>query len=183
MRYAEKPEPWLTRQLGAFPVNGSALEQQDYIHRDGSAAAYRENAGIDNPDQAVSATPHKDDPVLEQMRRDTIRHLEIPSEEQLYRAMSRGELEAKELHARQAYAAAPKDVSAELKDTAQAEADQRQAAVEAQSAGDEPTAKALHSLTDLLATRKAALEADHARHENWSAETAGPREDGAKSPS
>ena len=49
MRCAEKPEPWLTSQLGAFPVHGSALEQQDYLHRAGSAAAYREAAGIDRP--------------------------------------------------------------------------------------------------------------------------------------
>ena len=47
MRYAEKPEPWLTSQLDAFPVHGSALEQRDYLHRAGSAAAYREAAGID----------------------------------------------------------------------------------------------------------------------------------------
>jgi hypothetical protein len=45
MRCAERPEPWLTSQLGAFPVHGSALEQQDYLHRAGSAAAYREAAG------------------------------------------------------------------------------------------------------------------------------------------
>ena len=51
------------------------------------------------------------------MRKDTITQLEIRDEEQLYRAMSRGELEAKEQHARRAYAAAPKDVSAELKTT------------------------------------------------------------------
>ena len=100
MRCAEKPEPWLTSQLGAFPVHGSALEQQDYLHRAGSAAAYREAAGIDNPHQAVSLTPHKGDPVRERMRRDTITQLEIRDEEQLYRAMSRGELEAKEQHAR-----------------------------------------------------------------------------------
>ena len=29
LRYAEKPEPWLTGQLGAFPIRGSVLEQQD----------------------------------------------------------------------------------------------------------------------------------------------------------
>jgi hypothetical protein len=74
--------------------------------------------------------------VRERMRKDTITQLEIRDEEQLYRAMFRGELEAKEQHARRAYAAAPKDVSAELKTTAQAEADQRQAAVEAQAQGD-----------------------------------------------
>jgi hypothetical protein len=180
MRSAERPEPWLTRKLGAFPLHGSALEQQDYLHRAGSAAAYREAAGIDDPHQAVSLLPHKGDPVREQMRRDTITHLEIGDEEQLYRAMSRGELEAKEQHARRAYTAAPKGVSADLKDTAQAEADQRQAAVEAEAQGEEGTAKALHSLADLLGTQKAALEADHAKHENWSAQTAGLREEGGK---
>ena len=180
MRCTEKPEPWLTSQLGAFPVRGSALEQQEYLHQVGSAAAYREAAGIDKPHQAVSLSPHKGDPVREQMRKDTITQLEIRDEEQLYRAMSRGELEAKEQHARRAYAAGPKDVSAELKDTALAEADQRQAAAEAQAKGDEATASALHFLADLLGTQKAALEANHARHENWSAQTAGLREEGGK---
>jgi hypothetical protein len=179
-RCAEKPEPWLTSQLGAFPVQGSALEQQDYLHRAGTAAAYREAEGIVDPHQAVSLTPHKTDPVRERMRRDTITQLEIRDEEQLYRAMSRGELEAKEQHARRAHAAAPKDVSAELKDTALAQADQRQAAVEAEAQGDETIAKALHSLAGLLGTQKEALEADHAMHENWSAQTAGLREEGGK---
>jgi AAA domain len=180
MRCAEKPEPWLTSQLGAFLAHGSALEQQDYLHRAGSAAAYREAAGIDDPQQAASLIPHKGDSVRERMRRDTITQLEIRDVEQLYQAMSRGELEAKEQHARRAYAAAPRNVSAELKDTAQAEADQRQAAVEAEAQDDQPTAKALHSLADLLGTRKTALEADHAKHENWSAQTAGRREQGGR---
>ena len=178
MRCTERPQPWLTSQLGAFPVHGSALEEQDYLHRAGSAAAYREAVGIDNPHQAVSLTPHQGDPVRERMRRDTITQLEIRDEEQLYRAMSRGELEAKELRARRAYAVGPKDVAAELKDTAQAEADERQAAVEAELQGDAATTQALHSLADLLGTQKATLEADHAKHENWSAETAGLREEG-----
>ena len=181
IRYAEKPEPWLTSQLGAFPAHGSALEQQDYLHRAGSAAAYREAAHITDPHQAISPTPHKGDPVRERMRRDTIMHLEIRDEEQLYQAMSRGDLEAKELRARRVYATAPKDVAAELKDTAQAEADQWQAAVEAEAYGDDATAKALHCLADLLGTKKAALEADHAKHENWSAQTAALREEGGKS--
>ena len=85
--------------------------------------------------------------------------------------MSRGELEAKELRARRAFTAGPKDVSAHLKDTAQAEADQLQAAIEAELEGDQPTAKALRSLADLLGTQRTILEADHARHENWTAAT------------
>jgi hypothetical protein len=61
-----------------------------------------------------------------------------------------------------------------------AEADQRQAAAEAEAQGDEATANALHSLADLLGTQKAALEADHTRHANWSAQTAGLREEGGQ---
>jgi len=181
IRHAEKPEPWLTRHLGAFPVHGSALEQQDYLHRAGSAAAYREAAGIADPYQAVSPAPHKEDPVRDRMRKDAITYLEIRDEEQLYRAMSRGELESREHQAKRAYAAGPKDVSAQLKHTALAEADQRQAAAEAEAQGDEATATGLRSLADLLATQKATLEAEHTRHENWSATTAGLREEGGKS--
>jgi hypothetical protein len=180
LRCAEKPEPWLTGQLGAFPACGSALEQQDYLDRAGSAAAYRETAGIIDPHQAVSLTPHQGDPVRERMRQDTITHLEIRDPEQMYRAMSRGALEAKEQLARRAYAAAPKDVTADLKDTVRAEADQRQAAVEAQAQGNEATAQALHSLADFLGTQKTILEAEHVKHENWSAQTAGLREEGGK---
>jgi AAA domain len=113
MRYAGKPEPWFTSQLGAFPVHGSALEQQDYLHRAGSVAAYREAAGIDDPHQAVSLTPHRGNPVAERLRQDAITKLESQNEEQLYQGMARGELEAKELQARRAYAAGPKDVSAQ----------------------------------------------------------------------
>jgi hypothetical protein len=91
-----------------------------------------------------------------------------------------GTWEAKERQAQRAYAAGPKDVSAELKDTALAEADQRQAAAEAEAQGDEATARALHSLAHLLGTHKESLEADHAQHEDWSAGTAGLREEGAK---
>ena len=114
------------------------------------------------------------------MRQDAIKHLEIRAEDKVYRAMSRGELEAKEHQAQRAYAAGPKDVSAELRDTALAKADQRQAAVEAEAQGDEATATALRSLADLLGTREESLEVGHAQHENWSAETAGLREEGAK---
>ena len=114
------------------------------------------------------------------MRKDAITHLEIQDEDHLYRAMSRGELEARELQAQRAYATGPKDVSAELKATALAEADQRQAAAEAEAQGDEATARRLHCLADLLGTRKAALEVGHAEHETWSARTAGLREDGDK---
>jgi hypothetical protein len=50
----------------------------------------------------------------------------------------------------------------------------------AHAQGNKPTARALHSLADLLGAQKAALEADHARYENWSAQTVGLREEGGK---
>ena len=109
------------------------------------------------------------------------RYLREPQRQPLQHALTERELNGENLTgAPRVYAAAPKNVSAELKDTALAEADQRQAAVEAKAQGDEATAKALHSLADLLGTQKAALEADHAKHENWSAQTAGLREEGGK---
>lgn len=70
----------------------------------------------------------------------------------------------------------PRDVTAQLKHTALAEADQRQAAVEAVAQGDQATATVLRSLAELLGQQKAALEAQHAEHENWSATTARLRE-------
>jgi hypothetical protein len=51
---------------------------------------------------------------------------------------------------------------------------------EAEAQGDDVTATALHSLADLLEAQKAVLEADHAKHENWSAQTTGLRETGGK---
>ena len=163
IRHAEKPEPWLARHLGAFPIHGSPLEQQDYLHRAGSAAGYREAAGIVGPDQAVSRPRTMTTLCVTGSQRHN-HNLEIREEEQLYRAMSKGELEAKEHQAQRAYATGPKDVSAQRKHTALAEADQRQAAAEAQAQGDEATATVLLSLAELLGTQKAALEAEHAKH-------------------
>jgi len=55
-RCAERPEPWLTSKLGAFPASGSALEQQDYLHRAGSAAWHgtRIEADIDELHRRLS---------------------------------------------------------------------------------------------------------------------------------
>jgi conjugative relaxase-like TrwC/TraI family protein len=177
MRMLENPEPWLIAHLGNPPgPYDSPLLHEDYISKAGRAAAYREAAGIINPEQAVSATGHKESPELEAMRRDTILALEIRDQETLIRAASRGELEAKALDGYRAQAQAPGDVSHQLRMTAQAESDTRQQALDAELAGDEPTASGARELTDLLATQKTRLEAQSHEYQEWASRTEATRD-------
>lgn len=56
-RMAASPQLWLARQLGVIVPGASPGLREDYTRRAGLAAAYREAAGITNPDQAVSLQP------------------------------------------------------------------------------------------------------------------------------
>jgi hypothetical protein len=67
-RMAASPPPWLARQLGVIAPDASPALREEYTRRAGLAAAYREAAGITNPDQAVSLEPHRGNPELENMR-------------------------------------------------------------------------------------------------------------------
>jgi len=49
---AASPEPWLAKQLGMLAPHASPLLREDYARRAAAAAAYREAAGITDPDQA-----------------------------------------------------------------------------------------------------------------------------------
>ena len=53
-RMAASPQPWLARQLGVIAPDASPALREEYTRRAGLAAAYREAAGITNPEQAVS---------------------------------------------------------------------------------------------------------------------------------
>ena len=70
---AASPEPWLARHLGVLAPGASPALREEYTRRAGTAAAYREAAGITNPDQAVSPEPHRGNPELEAMRKAVIR--------------------------------------------------------------------------------------------------------------
>jgi len=48
-RLAASPEPWLARQLGVLAPGASPALREEYARRAGTAAAYREAAGITNP--------------------------------------------------------------------------------------------------------------------------------------
>ena len=71
--------------------------REEYTRRAGLAAAYREAAGITNPEQAVSPQPHRGNPELENMRQATITALEIRDEAAILRGLNCGELEAQVL--------------------------------------------------------------------------------------
>jgi hypothetical protein len=73
-----------------------------------------------------------------------------------------------------AKAAAPRDVSAELRATAQAETDMRIMAGQAQAGGADPAA--YDQAAAELAARREAGEAGNAAYETWSDSTAGTRD-------
>ena len=125
-RMLERPEPWLMQHLGVLSPDASPLLREDYARRAGTAAAYREAAGITDPSIAISRSGHKGSPELETLRQDTIRALQIPDDEALIRAASHGELEARERRGAQAQVAAPEPAH-ELRAVALAEAKPRYA--------------------------------------------------------
>ena len=126
-RQLAQPEPWVMRHLGPPPRESKpglqALLQADYARRAGIAASYREAAGITDPHQVIRWEGHKGNPELEAMRHDAIFALQIHDEQADLAGMDRGQLEAKVIAGARARAAAPRDVSAELRATAQAETD------------------------------------------------------------
>jgi conjugative relaxase-like TrwC/TraI family protein len=179
-RLAASPEPWLVRHLGVHAPAASPALRAEYTRRAGTAAAYREAAGITDPQQAVSLLPHRNSPELEGMRRATIRALEIRDEAAIIRGMTRGELEARTRQAERAQASAPPDVSRQLRLTAQAEADAWHQSADAATRHDQAGAANAAILACRLTADRRQLEADDACYEKWSAATASTRETAAR---
>jgi flagellar biosynthesis GTPase FlhF len=177
---AADPEPWLTDRLGILPPDASPLLRADYERRAGIAAAYREAAGITNPYQGVSPEPHHGNPELEDMRKHVIRELEYPDEAAIWAGMNHGQLEAHIAAAGRAHAAAPPDVSSQLRATAHAEADAWQQAAGARASGDNTTAQSAENLARLLAAERQGLETQNAGYEQWAEGTRAVRENGDK---
>ena len=93
----ERPQPWLLKHLGMLAPDASPTLREEYARRAGIAAGYRDAAGITDPEQAISPQPHRNNPELDAMRLSTMKALEIT--EDIYRTMTRGELEARTLKA------------------------------------------------------------------------------------
>ena len=179
-RLTASPEPWLARHLGVLAPTASPALRADYTRRAGTAAAYREAAGITNPGQAVAPEPHRGNPELEAMRTAVLAALEIRDEADILRSLDRGELEARALQGQRAQAAAPPDVSRQLRLTAQAEADAHRQAADARTQHDQTGAASATALATQLAAERQRLEADNARYEQWSTNTHVTREAAGK---
>jgi hypothetical protein len=110
-------------------------------------------------------------PELEAMRTAVFAALEIRDEADILRGLDRGELEARALHGQRAHAAAPPDVSRQLRLTAQAEADARRRAADAQTRHDHTAAASATALAAQLAAERHHLETASTRYEQWSAGT------------
>jgi hypothetical protein len=179
-RMAANPQPWLARRLGVLVPDASPALREEYIRRAGLAAAYREAAGITNPEQTVSPQPHRGNPELENMRQATITALEMRDEAAILRGLDCGELEAQVLAGERAQANAPPDVSRTLRLTAQAEADALRQSADAEVQNDETSAASAKALAAQLAAERQRLEARDARCEMWSADTGDVREAAGK---
>jgi len=179
-RMAASPEPWLARQLGVLAPAASSALREEYTRCAGLAAAYREAAGITNPEQAVSTEPHRGNPELEATRKAVFAALEIRDEADIIRGLDRGELEARALQGERARAAAPPDVSSQLRLTAQAEAEAHQQAADAYTQHDHTGVASATALAAQLAAERQRLEAGNARYEQWSADTHATRDTAGK---
>ena len=171
VRMAASRQPWLARQLGVIAPDASPALREEYTRRAGLAAAYREAAGITNPDQAVSLEPHRGNPELENMRKAVFAALEIRDEAEILRSLHRGELEAQVLAGERAQASAPLDVSGTLRVTTQAEADALRQSADAEVQHDETGAASAKTLARQLAAERQRLEAGSIRYETWAAGT------------
>jgi hypothetical protein len=80
VRATEQVEPWLARRLGVLDPKASPAMRAEYERRAGVAAAYREAAGITDPDTDIARDPHAGNPELETWRKAAMRALEIRDE-------------------------------------------------------------------------------------------------------
>jgi hypothetical protein len=177
---AVSPEPWLASRLGVLAPHASPLLREDYARRAAAAAAYREAAGITDPEQAIASEPHRGNPELDHLRQAAIRALEIRDETEITRRMTHGELEARILDGDRALASAPPDVSRELRLTAQAEADAWLQSADAEIRHDPAGSAGATDLARHIAAEREQLEAANARYEKWATGTSSKREAAGK---
>ena len=108
------------------------------------------------------------------MRHDAISALQIRDEQADLAGLDRGQLEAKAIGGARARVAAPRDVSAELRATAQAGTDTRIMAGQARVKGEDPAF--YQQAGEVLAAQREELDAGNAEYETWSESTAGTRD-------
>ena len=171
---AERPEPWVLNALGAYPVDGSAALQADWLARVGTAAGYRQAAGITDPNMVVGPAPQAH-PELLTWHGEVVRALEIPTDEAMIWSMTRGQLEATKAEYDRMKATAPPEVSPQLRAERLAEADARARAAELAALGDHQAAQEAQERADAADVRATVREGQAEVYARWEASTAADR--------
>ena len=173
MTLLERPEPWVMRCLGVPPRELGPL-RDDWMARAGTAAVYREQAGISDPQQAVGPAPRCKPELLEAWQA-SLKALEIEDTYRV-RADGTGALEARVREYERAKAWAPQPAARDLELTTQAARDAGEQAVQARAREDERLAGSAEALKAVLDAESARLQAQQAAREDWEQVTAPARE-------
>ena len=177
---AVDPEPWLARQLGVLAPGASPALREEYARRAAAAAAYREAAGITDPDQAVVTPPAPPQP---RTRRHAPGHHPRPGNTRRNRHHPRHDpRRARSPHPRGR--TRPGQRPARRVPPAAAHRPGRSRRLAAirrrRHPHDHTQAANAKALAGQLAAERQQLEAANARYEQWSAVTSSTRETAAK---
>jgi conjugative relaxase-like TrwC/TraI family protein len=164
---ADRPEPWALKQWGvpATPA-GSAARRADWEKKAGIVGAYREAAGITNPDQAIGPVPSGKG-VLREMFSAAVRALELADERALMAAMGNEDLEARLVERERAVAVAPPDVSERLASVERQRGVAAGQAERAAEASDQPMTASAEALVKIHDRQLASLRVADAAHREW----------------
>jgi conjugative relaxase-like TrwC/TraI family protein len=174
---AERPEEWALKAWGVPPAEAGAL-RDDWERRAGLVGAYRQAAGITDPDLAIGPVPAGKG-ILREMFSASVRALELPDERALMAAMGNEDLEARLVERERAVAVAPADVSVRLASVERQRTVAAQQAEQAAEASDQPLAQSAEALVQIHDRQLASLRVADAAHREW-AEAHAPLEDSAK---
>jgi hypothetical protein len=165
-RQTEAPERWVQVTLGAFPAQGSDQLKADWLGRVGTAASYREAAGITDPNQVIGPAP-QGHPELAEAHASAASALEIRTEDQMVYAMTRAELEATQAEYARVAQLAPPEVSAELKTERTAELEARSRGAELAELGQAEAGRAWLAQADAADVRATELEGKAEVYAAW----------------
>jgi hypothetical protein len=168
---AAAPEEWALRAWGAPPAEAGPL-RADWERRAGLVGAYRQAAGITEPDVAIGPVPAGKG-ILRELFHASLQALQLPDDKALLKAMGRGELEAKLLERERAVAVAPPEVSPQLASVErQRDVAVRQAGAAAE-AGDARLAGSAGALVRMHDGQLSRLRVADAAHREWAESHAG----------
>ena len=172
---AERPPEWALEAWGVPPREPGAL-LDDWQRHAGLVGYYRETAGITDPKQAIGPVPSGQADLAE-MFHASVRALELPDEAALYKAMGRGDLEARVRDYERAVAFAPPDVTADLDSVTRQIDHARTQAAAAAEAGDGRIARGAEGLAGVLGERLTHLQVADAARREWAEAHAEPEAD------